>query len=117
MLFDTGTHLTIAPDETAERLAPLGPLGAYLHELRNLPRWSSPAKGIFDLGDIAALVEPSSVMYERVKAPTVGDDMRYDFKKRQGDIVRIFDVDRDRTFQLLEDALKRVRRREPARDD
>ena len=109
VLFDTGTHLTMPIEETAQRIAPLGPLGSYLHEIRSQKRWSSPTKGIFDLGDIAALVDPSCVKYERVEAPTVTDGMRYDFKKPQGEIVRIHTVDRDRSFQLLEEALVRLR--------
>lgn len=108
VLFDTGTHLTMPKEETEQRLAPLGPLGSYLHEIRSQKRWASPTKGIFDLGDIAALVDPSSVKYEEVDAPTVTDGMRYDFKKTQGEIVRIHTVDRDRSFQLLEEALVRL---------
>jgi inosine-uridine nucleoside N-ribohydrolase len=111
VLFDTGTHLTMPPDEAKQRLAPLGPLGAYLSEIRSGSRWGKDLKkGIFDLGDIAALVDPSCVKFERVEAPTVTDQLKYDFKKPQGEIVRISDVDRDRSFVLLEDALKRVRR-------
>jgi purine nucleosidase len=112
VLFDTGTHLTMPPDEAKQRLAPLGPLGAYLSEIRARPGWiADPKKGIFDLGDIAALVDPSCVTFERVESPTVTDQLKYDFKKPQGEIVRIGTVDRDRSFALLEDALKRLERR------
>lgn len=100
----------MAKEETEKRLAPLGPLGAYLHEIRSQKRWAAlPKKGLFDLGDIVALIDPSCVKFERIKAPTVTDSMRYDFDKPQGEIVRIHAVDRDRSFELLEKALVRLR--------
>ena len=116
VLFDTGTFLTIPPDESAGRFGPLGPLGHYLHEIRGRkPEWSSPKKGVFDLGDIAALVDPACVRFERVEAPSVRQNMRYDFTRPQGRIVRIYDVDRGRPFDLLEDALRRLGAAPPAK--
>ena len=116
VLFDTGTFLTIPPEESERRFGPLGPLGSYLHEIRGRrPEWRSPQKGVFDLGDIAALVDPGCVKFERVEAPSVRQNMRYDFDKPQGPIVRIHDVDRDRSFQLLEEALRRLRPAPPAK--
>lgn len=109
VLFDTGTHLTIDPAEGLRRFAPRGPLGAYLCEIRNRkPEFASPKKGIFDLGDIAALVDPSCAKFERIEAPAVTHGMRYDFKKPRGQIVRISDVDAAACFQQLEDALGRL---------
>ena len=34
--------------------------------------------------------------------------MRYDFKRTTGEIVRIHNVDRDRSFELLEEALRKL---------
>jgi purine nucleosidase len=109
ILFDTGTHLRIPMEETQRRFAPLGPLGAYLHEIRNQKPWyASPGKGFFDLGDIAALADPSCVRWERVEAPGVDHDLRYDFARKNGEIVRIYHVETEPAFNLLEQALRRI---------
>ena len=106
VLFDTGTYLRIHPNESERRFAPLGSLGAYLHEIRTRRKsYLSERKGFFDLGDIAALIDPGSVRWDHVQAPRVEHDLRYHFSKDQGRIVRIFHVESDRTFDLLEQAL------------
>jgi purine nucleosidase len=103
VLFDTGTDLTCPMQESERRIRPHGALGAYLHEIRfRSPAWQAPNKGLFDLGDIAALVDPSLVAFEIVNAPSVQWDMLYDHKNTHGRMVRIFSIDRDRTFDLLE---------------
>jgi hypothetical protein len=110
ILFDTGTYLRIPVAETQRRFSPLGPLGSYLHEIRTRkPQHASPNKGFFDLGDIAAIADPSCVRWERVNAPAVDQDLRYDFSKNYGEILRIFHVESEPTFNLLEQALRRVR--------
>jgi len=109
VLFDTGEHLLIDPDEGARRFGSLGPLGAYLNEIRHRQAWlMSPSKGIFDLGDIAALADPTIVPWEKVDAPAVTKDLQYDFTKNNGPIMRIYYIDPARTFDLLEQALKRI---------
>jgi inosine-uridine nucleoside N-ribohydrolase len=109
VLFDTGTYLRIHPDEFEERFSHLGPLGAYLHEIRSRREgYLSPRKGFFDLGDIAALVDPASVRWERVRAPAVDHDLRYDFSRDHGEIVRIYHVETDQAFDLLEKALSNL---------
>lgn len=114
VLFDTGANLTMDMEEGARRLAPGGRLGAYLHDIRNRrPAWRMPKKGIFDLGDIAALIDPNSVKWEWTAAPAVGQDLRYDFRRNFGPIVRIHQVDRDRAFDLLDAALGKLSRRPP----
>lgn len=103
VLFDTGTDLTCSMEESERRIRPHGALGAYLHQIRlRSPAWQAPNKGLFDLGDIAALVDPSLVAFEIVNAPSVQWDMLYDHKNTHGRMVRIFSIDRDRTFDLLE---------------
>lgn len=109
ILFDTGTYLTCPMEESEKRIRPHGALGAYLHEIRfRSPAWQSPNKGLFDLGDIAALVDPSLVQFEVVNAPSVQWDMLYDHKNTHGRMVRIFSIDRDKTFELLEQRLARA---------
>ena len=110
VLFDTGAQLRIPMEETERRFAPLGPLGAHLHEVRKRnPNFTSPTKGVFDLGDIAALIDPSCAPWEKTAAPGVGEDLNYDFTKSRGDVLRIKDVGRDRCFDLLEEALRRLK--------
>jgi purine nucleosidase len=109
VLFDTGDHLLIDPDEGARRFGSLGPLGAYLNEIRHRQAWlMSPTKGVFDLGDIAALADPAIAPWEKVDAPAVAKDLQYDFTKNNGLIIRIYYIDPARTFDLLEQALKRI---------
>jgi inosine-uridine nucleoside N-ribohydrolase len=58
ILFDTGKHLWMSLEETDRRIAPLGSLGAYLRKIRDRrDAFRAATKGIFDLGDIVALVE------------------------------------------------------------
>ena len=107
VLFDTGTDLTLPMEETAQRIRPHGPLGAFLYDIRLREKaWQSPNKGLFDLGDIAALVEPSLAKYEVVNTPGVNWDMLYDHKRTHGQMVRIHSIDRAKTFDLLEKKLK-----------
>jgi purine nucleosidase len=109
VLFDTGTYLRIDADEGMRRFGSLGPLGAYLQEIRHRkPGYMSPNKGFFDLGDIAALVDPSTVRWEKVDAPAVTQDLQYNFAKNYGQIIRILWVESEPVFQLLEQALRRI---------
>jgi hypothetical protein len=68
----------------------------------------SPDKGLFDLGDIAALVDPSCVRWEKVNAPSVAQDLLYDFSMNNGEIRRIYEIDSEPVFRLLEAALHRI---------
>lgn len=101
-LFDTGTYLRCPMSESEERIRPYGELGRYLHEIRfRHPVYQSPMKGFFDLGDVAGLVDPSLICWEVVDAPSVNWDMMYEWKEPLGKMLRIYQIDRDRTFQLL----------------
>jgi len=114
VLFDTGENLTIPMEESARRFGSLGPLGAYLQEIRlRSPRWQSPKKGVFDLGDIAAFLDVNCVEFERTLAPLVRDDFSYDFSTPQKEIVRIHKVNRERSFVLLEESLHRIEKTAP----
>jgi purine nucleosidase len=109
VLFDTGEGLTMPMDESERRVGAAGPLGQFLHDIRKPSAYARRAdKGMFDLGDIAALVDPRTVTAEVADAPTVGHDLGYDFTKPNGKLVRIHKIDRDATFALLDEALKRV---------
>jgi inosine-uridine nucleoside N-ribohydrolase len=109
ILFDTGAQIVIPPVDSQRRLAPLGPLGAYLHQMRSRNSYvSGPTKGIFDLGDLAAFVDPSCVRWERVSAPAVTGDLSYDFSRTRGELIRITDIDPNRPVDLLEEALRRL---------
>lgn len=102
VLFDTGTYLRTTMEETRQKLAPAGPLGRYLHDYRYGDAWyQQPDKGFFDLGDIAILVDPSLGYSEVVDAPDVEWDMRYIPTKENGRIRRVYQIDRDRTFDLF----------------
>lgn len=108
VLFDTGTYLTCPMEESERQLKPYGALGEYLHEYRYArPGFQSPKKGFFDLGDVAALLDPSLACWEETECPEVDWDLSYRFKGTLGSIVRCYHVDRDRSFELLYERLRR----------
>jgi inosine-uridine nucleoside N-ribohydrolase len=102
VLFDTGTYLRCPADETERRLAPLGRTGRYLHEIRMQSDYArSPKKGFFDLGDIAFLVDPTLCEHEVVEIGTFGEDRIWRWDRTFGEIIRVYQIDRARTFELL----------------
>jgi inosine-uridine nucleoside N-ribohydrolase len=109
VLFDTGTHLSAGTmEESEEFVKPYGKLGNFLYNYRlKEPSWSGTTKGYFDLGDIAALIDPDIAKWEEINCPTVTTYMDYNFYKTNGKILRCYDIDRDKAFQLLYDRLKR----------
>jgi hypothetical protein len=60
--------------------------------------------------DITALVDPSAVRWEKTDSPAVTQDLRYDFTRNNGEIVRIYYVETGSAFNLLENALRRLER-------
>lgn len=110
ILFDTGTYLTMPMDESEKRIMPNGTMGKYLHDIRKRSAYASRAdKGLFDMGDIVALVDHRITKWEIVDAPSVGHDLRYDFKTKRGKLIRIFDIDRDASFKMLDEALTKLK--------
>ena len=106
VLFDTGTHLS-CPMEFSQKFVSCGALGKYLHEYRlGSSYYQRPDKGFFDLGDIAALVDPDLASWEVVHCPEVDWDLAYKHRKTKGKILRCYDIDRDKTMQLLHARLK-----------
>lgn len=107
VLFDTGTYLTCPMDESKKHVLPYGEIGKYLHDYRHTNPWFKQSdKGFFDLGDIAALVDPDIALWQEVSCPEVDPDLSYKFKGTKGKILRCYHIDRDLTFQLLYDKLK-----------
>jgi hypothetical protein len=102
VLFDTGTYLRVSTQESEREVAPYGALGRYLHEIRmEKPWYTDPRKGFYDLGDVAALLDPGLACWETTPCPEVGMDLTYHFTNKLGSILRCYHVDRDRTFRLL----------------
>jgi inosine-uridine nucleoside N-ribohydrolase len=109
VLFDTGTYLTCPMEESEQQVLPYGEIGKYLHEYRlRSPGFQRSDKGFFDLGDIAALVDPDIALWQEVSCPEVDPDLSYRFKGTKGKILRCYHIDRDQTFQLLYDKLKNL---------
>ena len=107
VLFDTGTYLTCTMEESAREVASYGELGKYLHEYRHRNAgFQSPKKGFFDMGDIAALLDPSLAAWEVAPCPEVDWDLDYIFNDKHGLILRCYHVDRDRSFALLYQKLR-----------
>jgi inosine-uridine nucleoside N-ribohydrolase len=106
VLFDTGTHL-YCPMKESEQFLACGELGKYLHEYRyKSSYYQRPTKGFFDLGDIAALVDPSLASWEQANCPEVEWDLAYKFKGTKGKILRCYDIDRDSTYKLFHQKLR-----------
>ena len=106
VLFDTGSRL-FCPMEQSAKWVNFGALGKFVHEYRSQSKWfQAPNKGFFDLGDIAALINPDLATWEVVDCPEVAQDLTYQFKKTKGKILRCGDIDRDKTFALFEERLK-----------
>ena len=107
ILFDTGTYLTCPMEESEKNVKPFGEIGKYLHDYRFRAEWyMQDDKGFFDLGDIAALVDPDIALWQVVSCPEVEMDLSYKFKGSKGEILRCYHIDRDKTFELLYDKLK-----------
>ena len=107
ILFDTGTYLYCSMEESEKEVRPHGELGKYLHDVRKTGEWYQRSdKGFFDLGDIAALVDPSLATWEVVECPEIDPDLTYRFTGNKGKILRCFDIDRDGTFELLYERLR-----------
>jgi inosine-uridine nucleoside N-ribohydrolase len=102
VLFDTGTDLTCPMPESEREVRSKGELGRYLHDYRLGNDWMmSDTKGFFDLGDIAALVDPELASFEVVSCPEVTQDLSYDFTEVKGKILRCYGINRDKTFELF----------------
>jgi len=108
--FDTGCHLSAPMALTAERLAPLNPLGAWLHDFRHRKDFfQDPDKGFFDVGDIAWMIQPGLAASDVVPAPALERDMRFDQARGNGDMLRVHDIEREATWALFFERLAHER--------
>ena len=104
--FDTGTRLYASYETTKEKLAPMGNLGRFLHDFRDRnPYFALPDKGFFDMGDFAYLLEPSTCQTEIVDAPVLTRYMYFNHTGEHGQMLRVFDVDVDRTWAIFYDGI------------
>ncbi len=110
VLFDTGTGLTMPMEESEKRVGSVGALGRFIHDIRKPSPYARRAdKGMFDLGDIAALIDPAgTATWETVEAPGVRFDLSYDFTQKKGPLLRIKSIDRTASFSLLDQSLRRI---------
>jgi inosine-uridine nucleoside N-ribohydrolase len=100
--FDTGTHLCCPMALTEKYLASTGGLGKFIHEFRfKDPSWKLNTKGFYDLGDLVYLLEPEACTVEVIKAPTMDEYMFFDHEYTNGKMVRVFDIDNNRAWNLL----------------
>lgn len=101
-LFDTGTYLRLPMEAAEQQLAPHGPLGRYLVDIRRRSAYAMrPDKSLFDLGDIAFLLDPELAEWDQVPVPSVDWDLRYDHARPNGEMLRVYHIDRAGTFALL----------------
>jgi len=109
--FDTGTHITASFEETERRIATTGALGEYIHNYRKNNDWyMQPWKGFFDLGDVAWLIQPDICTAEVEKVMSMDQTMHFTRDKDLGNMLRITDIDRDSTWDILEERLKKFNR-------
>jgi len=107
VLFDTGTYLFCPMEESEKYIKPYGEIGNYLHEYRKENSYfMRPDKGFFDLGDIAALINPDIAEWQVADCPEVEPDLSYRFNGTKGKILRCYHIDRDKTFEMLYERLK-----------
>ena len=107
VLFDTGTYLTCPMEESKKHVKPYGEIGDYLHEYRKQNSYfMRPDKGFFDLGDIAALINPDIAEWQVADCPEVEPDLSYRFNGTKGKILRCYHIDRDKTFKMLYERLQ-----------
>jgi hypothetical protein len=87
---------------------PYGALGSYLHGYRHTrPEQFMKEKTQFvGLASMAALLDPSIGAWDVTECPEVEWDLSYRFKGNLGSILRLYHVDRDKTYALLYDRLR-----------
>ncbi len=107
VLFDTGGYTRASMEETEERIAPHGKLGAYLHGYREKKKWyQDEKKGFFDLGDIAVLADRGLCDSEINDVPEVDRDFTYKHTSRHGKMLRIYQIDDAAVWRLLSEKLE-----------
>ena len=107
--FDTGTQIKCTYEITKKYLAPISPLGKFLHDYRDNDIWfSSPLKGYYDIGDIALLINPGICQMEITKAPRMDQFMYFDMKQGVGKMLRVFDIENEAVWNMLFSRLRKL---------
>ncbi|CAL1517935.1 nucleoside hydrolase [Chitinophaga sp. MM2321] len=107
VLFDTGGQLSASMEDSKAHVKPYGELGEYLYNYRlKNEQWKSANRGFFDMGDIAVLIDPEIGKWEAATCPTIEPDLTYNFYRSNGKLLRCYDADREKTFELLYKKLK-----------
>ncbi len=102
--FDTGSQIRCDPAWDGEHIAPIGAMGQFMHDYRMAHPWlecRTAAKGFYDLGDIAWMLDPDCCTGEIVNAPTMDPYMFFDHAQPNGQMLRIYDVNNEKVWQLL----------------
>lgn len=100
--FDTGQQLTCPMETTAARLAPLGPLGEFLHAYRRREKYFQyPDKGFFDLGDIGWMIQPDLCTEEVLPVPRMDWMGRFVHEGRWGNMRRVSGIRAEPTWELF----------------
>lgn len=100
--FDTGTTLRMSNSESEENIKPCGEIGEYLHHTRV----KREDQAVYDVGDIAFLINHNWCKWEKVHAPDMRVDYTYNFTVNNGPIIRVYDVDRNAVFSDFYDRLR-----------
>ena len=109
--FDTGTHICASYEETEEKLAPMGDYGKFLHEFRDRDAWFCQSdKGFFDMGDFSFLYQPDWGLYETVETPEMTRFMYFKHTHRHGKMMRVYDIDVKKTWDLFDEAVNNLRK-------
>jgi inosine-uridine nucleoside N-ribohydrolase len=107
--FDTGTHITIPYILTKKYLAPISTLGKFLHDYRDHDSYfATNEKGFFDMGDIVFLIDPSTCKQEVTYVPRMDEYMFFDFSRSNGKMIRVFDIDNDRSWNILFERIRKM---------
>ena len=105
--FDTGTYLRLTMEVSEERVRPRGRLGTLLHEIRlDKPFACRPDKAMFDVGDIAYLIDPSLCESEQAAVPEITPELEFTWPRDNGQMHRIYQINNAAALDLLYDVLK-----------
>lgn len=106
--FDTGTDICADYETTKELPAPLGEIGAWLHNYRdNNPYFAQPDKGFFDMGDLAYLYDPACAKSEIVDVPEMTRYMYFNHNHNLGQMIRVYDIDSEKVWGLFYDGIRK----------
>jgi len=94
IFFDTGTSLRMDYVESEMNVKPCGEIGKYLH----LSRIKREDQAVYDIGDIAFVINQDWFKWNKVNAPDIEVDYTYNFLVNNGPIIRVYDVNKNLVF-------------------